>query len=396
MSSLFGLLRLLALVLLVTRPVAAEAAPSVTAVRISQHAPGTRLILQFSEAVSYNLFTLPNPYRLVIDLPELSWAVSPDEVAGTGLVARLRAGVFKPGTSRVVFELSGPARIHQNAFVGPAGSHGHRLVVDLEPIASDAFRASTVSNVRPAAALASVVPPLIRPVSKPVIAIDAGHGGEDPGAIGAGGTYEKHITLAAARQLKARLEASGRYRVFLTRDRDVFIRLHDRVLRARKAGADLFISLHADSIGSPDVRGLSVYTLSERASDREAAALAARENKADLIAGVDFKGVEAPEVVNILIDLAQRETMNLSAEYARMLVADLGDQVALLRDTHRFAGFAVLKAPDVPSVLVELGYLSNPTEERSLNDSGYRARLIEAIARATERFFAYREALSRS
>ena len=367
-----------------------------TALRVASDSSSTRLVLQFSEPVTYNLFTLPSPYRIVVDLPEVIWRVSPDEITDKGVVSRLRVGTFKPGTSRAVFDLSRPVRIAQSLFMGPSGGQGPRLVIDLEPVTEKAFKPMTAGSLQSASALAPVVPPLVRPVSKPVIAVDAGHGGEDPGAIGVGGTYEKHVTLTAARELKARLEASGRYRVVLTRNNDVFLRLRDRVLRARKAGADLFISLHADSIASPEVRGLSVYTLSEQASDKEAAALAARENKADLIAGVDLSGVAAPEVVNILIDLAQRETMNLSAHYARMLVSDLGDQVALLRDTHRFAGFAVLKAPDVPSVLIELGYLSNPTEEQLLNEARYRARLVEAIARATERFFAYREGLGKS
>jgi N-acetylmuramoyl-L-alanine amidase len=221
---------------------------------------------------------------------------------------------------------------------------------------------------------------------KPVIVIDPGHGGVDPGAIGVSGIYEKYITLAVARDLKANLEKGGRYKVYLTRDRDVFIRLRERVAIGRQHGADLFVSLHADSVGNPQLKGLSVYTLSQNASDSEAQALADKENKADLIAGIDLSH-ESADVANILIDLAQRETMNRSAVFAGGMVEEVGRETQLLGNTHRFAGFAVLKAPDVPSVLVELGYLSNDTEERNLRQPEYRARLAKAISRSIDRFF---------
>ncbi|WP_371737770.1 N-acetylmuramoyl-L-alanine amidase [Magnetospirillum sp. UT-4] len=221
---------------------------------------------------------------------------------------------------------------------------------------------------------------------KPVVVIDPGHGGVDPGAIGISGIYEKYITLAVARELKEQLEKGGRYKVRLTRDRDIFIRLRERVAIARQYGADLFISLHADSVGNPQLKGLSVYTLSQNASDSEAQALADKENKADLIAGLDLSH-ETAEVANILLDLAQRETMNRSASLAGGIVEEVGRETSLLGNTHRFAGFAVLKAPDVPSVLVELGYLSNEAEERGLRQPEYRARLARALAKSVDRFF---------
>ncbi len=220
----------------------------------------------------------------------------------------------------------------------------------------------------------------------PVIVIDPGHGGVDPGATGVSGTYEKHITLAMARELKTMLERNGRYRVHLTRDRDVFIRLRERIAIARAQGADLFVSLHADAVQNPQIRGLSVYTLSRNASDAEAQALAEKENKADLIAGIDLTH-ESADVAGILIDLAQRETMNRSAGFATELVDEVGQEMDLLGNTHRFAGFAVLKAPDVPAVLVEMGYLSNESEEKMLRQPQYRARLAKSIAKAVERFF---------
>ncbi len=237
----------------------------------------------------------------------------------------------------------------------------------------------------PAAAVKGDAPAKARD-GVPVIVIDPGHGGVDPGATGVSGIYEKHITLAMARELKVALEKNGRYRVYLTRDRDVFIRLRDRVAIARQYGADLFVSLHADAVQNPQIRGLSVYTLSQNASDSEAQALAEKENKADLIAGVDLSH-ETPDVAGILIDLAQRETMNRSAGFASELVDEVGQEMDLLGNTHRFAGFAVLKAPDVPAVLVEMGYLSNEFEEKQLRQPQYRARLAKALAKAVERYF---------
>jgi N-acetylmuramoyl-L-alanine amidase len=243
-----------------------------------------------------------------------------------------------------------------------------------------------VSAPVPAPMPESMEPKALPADGKPVVVIDPGHGGVDPGAIGVSGIYEKYITLAVAREVKAALEKNGRYKVFLTRDRDIFIRLRDRVAIGRQYNADLFISLHADSVANPQLKGLSVYTLSQNASDSEAQALADKENKADLIAGIDLSH-ESADVANILIDLAQRETMNRSAGFAGGVVDEVGRETSLLGNTHRFAGFAVLKAPDVPSVLIELGYLSNETEERNLRQPEYRAKLAKGISRAVDRFF---------
>jgi N-acetylmuramoyl-L-alanine amidase len=219
-----------------------------------------------------------------------------------------------------------------------------------------------------------------------VVVIDPGHGGVDPGAISTSGAREKDVTLAMARRVRTELQAIGGYRVVLTRDRDEFIRLRHRVQKARKAGASVFLSLHADILNDPSTRGLSVYTLSEKASDAEASALADRENKADLIAGVNLAR-QAPDVASILFDLAQRETMNRSVRLAIQLVQGLQKETLLLPRSHRFAGFAVLKAPDVPSVLIELGYLSNPVENTLLQDPRYRARLARSIARGVDAYF---------
>ncbi len=371
----------------------------VTDVRVGNHGATTRFVLDLTDHVDFRIFSLPDPYRVVIDLPEVGWRLPQKPLpANTGLLATLRYGLFKPGTSRVVLDVKGPAAVKDAFALRPNASHGHRLVVDLVRTTREAFlqnarggpktakqstkRAATTARVAPP-------PPPAKPLRRPVkrlVVLDAGHGGVDPGAIGVSGIYEKHITLAVAREVKTRLERTGRYKVLLTRDRDVFIRLRDRVAFARDAGAELFVSIHADAIRNRHVRGLAVYTLSEKASDKEAAALAEKENKADLIAGIDLSG-ETAEVTNILIDLAQRETMNESAQFAAVMVDELARETRLLRNTHRFAGFAVLKAPDVPSILVELGFLSNRQDERALRRKDYRGRLAAAIARAIDRYF---------
>jgi N-acetylmuramoyl-L-alanine amidase len=230
---------------------------------------------------------------------------------------------------------------------------------------------------------------------KPIIVLDAGHGGKDPGTIGEGGTMEKDITLQMARELKKMLEATGRYQVVLTRDDDVLLALRDRIEIARAAEADLFISLHADHTDVPAIRGASVYTLSENASDTEAATLAARENKEDLITGVNLTA-QSPEVTSILIDLAQRETKNMSARFAAMLAKEMSDRTRMVSNSHRYAGFVVLKAPDVPSVLVELGYLSNPDDEAALAKKRHRRVLAKAMVEAIDRFFAWQQEVRRS
>ncbi len=387
----------------------------VTEIRVGNHGERTRFVLDLSGSVPAEVFTLSNPYRIVIDLPEVGWRLPAQPLPGAvGLFAQVRYGLFKPGTTRVVVEITRPARIVDARLLGPDADGRRRLMLDFVETAAAAYAQAaragksrysiseapdrTVpagpepgTNGKPlvtAVALPIALPPrkpAIR-VEKPLIVLDPGHGGVDPGALGTSGTYEKHITLSAAREFKELLEKTGRYEVVVTRKRDIFIPLRDRVTFAREAGGDLFISLHADSIKRRNIRGLSVYTLSENASDKEAAELAESENKADLIAGVDLSH-ETPEVTNILIDLAQRETMNESARFAELMVKELGRQTRLLRNTHRFAGFRVLKAPDVPSVLVEMGFLSNGQDERALQKKSYRAKLGAALVKAVDKYF---------
>jgi N-acetylmuramoyl-L-alanine amidase len=380
------------------------ATPQVTGVRVGVYPAKTRIVLDVDSSVTFKSFVLQQPYRVVLDMSEVTWSPKLRNPPKGGLVTGMRFGLFRPGSSRVVLDSTGPVRVAKAFIIPPSGKYrSYRLVVDIAKTSRQAFlmsykRPDRKPEIKATSRPASVPVPFKRPPARPdekkLIVIDPGHGGVDPGAMSRSGVWEKYIVLAFARELRQSLLATGKFRVRLTRDRDVFIRLRDRIAIARRAGADLFISVHADSIGNSRVRGTSVYTLSERASDKEAGALARKENKSDLIAGVDLDD-QSNDVVNILIDLAQRETMNESAVFARKLVDELGKTRKLLRNTHRFAGFAVLKAPDIPSVLVELGYLSNRSDEKMLRNPRQRKRMAAAMSTAVKRYFERQQALNR-
>lgn len=387
---------------------AAAAKPAVLDVRLGLHPGFTRVVLDLSQEPGYRVFLLESPYRVVIDLTEVEWRLPPDQApGGRGLVQAMRFGLFAAGTSRLVLDVKEPVGVRNLELLPAGGEKPVRLVLDLAPAGEAAFRdaveatplvSSAAMTAVPAAAMPSFVLPPVKPSEaepKRIVVIDPGHGGVDPGAIGASGTAEKTITLAMARELRRQLEATGRYHVVLTRDSDVFVRLRDRIAVARAARADLFVSLHADAHPTNKLRGASVYTLSEQASDAEAAALAAKENKADLIAGIDLSN-ENEVVTNILIDLAQRETKNLSVRLAGMLVDELKRETPLIRNSHRFAGFAVLKAPDVPSILLELGYLSSKEDEAMLRSEAHRAKLAASIVRAIDGYFGWQSSLKKS
>ena len=389
----------LAILIAVAVAIPASAQPTVTDVRLGAHPDKTRFVVEMTEAPRYRVFSLPDPYRVVIDLPQLDWPEAHSEMTQSkGLVSALRFGLFTPGTSRVVLDLSEPSAVESVFVLPPREGFGHRLVLDLVPVSRQAFLSEESRK-----ALESDTPlpsfdtemPTPRPSEtadfRPTIVIDAGHGGVDPGAIGVSGLYEKDLTLDYARELREALEETGRYRAVLTRDRDVFLELRERLAFAEQSAGDLFLSLHANTNPSGKIRGASVYTLSENASDSEAAALAAKENKADIIGGVDL--THQTEVVSqILIDLAQRETMNLSKSFANTLVGELGERTYLLRNTHRFAGFAVLKSPTVPSVLVEIGYMSNREEERLLLSDAHQDKILAAIIDSVDQYFQRQQA----
>ncbi|MCK9992808.1 MAG: N-acetylmuramoyl-L-alanine amidase [Alphaproteobacteria bacterium] len=432
----------------------AQAAERIQGLEIGNQAGKTHIYLDLSGTLPYSIFTLADPYRIVIDLPEVEWsAKSRSANSNIGLVSGYRFGLFQPGNSRFVLDLAQPARIIRNYYAEPGASQSkhapqtRRLVIEVDVTGRESFlkTAGFKGRLSPAPAPVAALPngkqspavapapappkppeaqsgarqALLMPPPKPghnrppapaapepavvpqkplspsgikaakqrIIVIDAGHGGVDPGAMTAQGMYEKTIVLDTARRLKNLLSRDKRYKVVMTRDSDIFVRLGDRVQLARTAQADLLVSIHADSLATRKIRGASVYTLSEQASDKEAELLAAKENNSDMIAGIGL-GDETDELVKtILIDLAQRETTNKSVHFAKLLLPQLRDSGALLKNSHRYAGFRVLKAPDVPSVLVELGLLSNTTDARVLTSQDGRQKLAEAIKRAIENYF---------
>jgi len=369
-------------------PIQARAQLQVHDVRIGVDSERTRFVVELSRSTEPKIFGLPDPYRVVIDLPEANFALPADKSeAGGGVIDRMRYGQFQPGTSRLVLDLSGPAKVARNFILPPDGDKPWRLVVDLVATDRDDF----ITAMRPTAAPR-------RPAEVPlglgagsddvdVIVLDPGHGGIDPGASGVSGVLEKTMALDYAKEIKRQLEKIGKYTVILTRDRDVFLPLRERVRIARAANADLFLSLHLNANGGSKVRGFSAYTLSEQASDQEAADLAEAENKSDIIGGVDLQRYST-DVASILIDFAQSKTNEQSVAFARdNLVKEVAELSRLSPRPWRAAGFAVLKAPDVPSVLLELGYVTNPAEEELLLHRDYRRQLSSTIVRAIERYF---------
>ena len=372
------------------------AASGITSMRIGQGVGSVRIVFDADRKFDYKVFLLNEPKRLVIDTFDVK--VSPEiekYVDKNNLVTKTRLGSVGADGIRIVFDLQKPAIVKKAFMLAPQSNFGWRFVIDVS-IASErefsskvgskyalsnenSFAGSYSSSSSKSSSKAKTVN------KKKIIVLDPGHGGKHPGAIGYSGVYEKNITLAMAKELKVILEKEG-YKVHLTRSTDIFIPLRDRVKIARKYNADLFMSIHADSAVNRSAKGLSVYTLSETASDKEAAALAERENKADVVAGLNLLE-HSKEVSDILINLAQRETMNRSSEFASFMVQEMRKSVKLRDNTHRFAGFAVLKAPDVPSVLLEMGYLSNRTEERLLKQKDYRRKLAVSTSKAVEKYF---------
>ncbi len=349
-----------------------------------------RVVIDLSEKVAFKIFPLKDPDRVVIDLPSTAFSVKEKDLPKKDYLNTIRLGNMAADTARIVLEFNRGVIIKRSFILAPQSGFQWRLVIDLDLMAkTDGLKQVTAEWYDNSVAEEKREAPPVRnrPASKPLIVLDPGHGGKDPGAIGVSGVYEKHLTLAMAKQMRDLLLSTGRYRVKLTRDKDVAIALYARRRFARSAGADLFISIHADSIKKPQTRGLSIYTLSEKASDKEAEKLAESENKADIIAGLDLSG-ETQEVTDILIDLARRETNNHSSFFAEKIVKEIKQVVQTLPNTHRFAGFAVLKSPDVPSVLMEMGYLSNTEEEKLLRQPSYREKLAKATVKAVDAYFA--------
>jgi N-acetylmuramoyl-L-alanine amidase len=377
-------------------PAVEAAAPSDPAVATDARLAGdeerTRLIVDLSRRITLGAFTLANPYRVVVDLPDVIFAL-PNEAGreGRGLVSAYRFGLFAPGKARLVMDVGAPVKIDKAFVLDPVDGQPARLVVDLVKTDRESFMKSVAAPVRRAED-----PPGLRASlaangdTRPVIVLDPGHGGIDSGAVnGAAGINEKTVVLDIARALRDKLEATGRYRTVMTREGDSFVPLGDRVRIARELQAKLFISLHADSLsrrGNDDVRGATVYTLSDKASDAEAQRLADDENRADLIAGLDLSE-EPSDVAGILLDLAQRETKNFSAQFARTLGGAVAGAARMHKSPLKSAGFKVLKAPDVPSVLFELGYLSSKRDVDLMTSPEWRSNVTDAMVTAIDAYF---------
>ena len=379
-------------------PVASDA-------RLAGDAKLTRFVLDLDKAIPFRAFVLDEPYRAVIDMAQVSFRLPPTAgVTGRGLVRAFRYGTVMPGGSRIVFDLAGPARIANSTMLDAANDQPPRLVLELEEVDRASFLQSLQADIRPlskpalsdsatAVAAPQTVPP--PPPSapadqRPVVVIDPGHGGVDNGTQ-ASGEIEKNLVLAFGLALRDRLENNGKYRVVLTRTDDTFIALDDRVRIAHNEKAALFVSIHADYVprNGDDVQGATIYTLSDKASDAEAEHLAEAENRADAIGGVNLKE-EPTEVADILIDLAQRETRTFSNRFARILMGEMKTTVRMYKHPLKSAGFRVLKAPDVPSVLVELGYVSNKSDLEHLVSERWRSKTVGLMAQAIDIFLAKR------
>jgi N-acetylmuramoyl-L-alanine amidase len=410
----------------------AFAGPKVTSTRIWPAPDYTRVTLESKEALKFNSFTLKNPDRLVVDieaeLDEGLSSLSGKVVMDDPYIKLMRVARFKANTTRLVLDLKG--EVKPNVFLlPPVGDYSYRLVIDINPIAmpdplllvlgKDGLPNEPVAPREVDTQAKDWVPPPELPVKnnndekvginkpsphkpKPLIdrlvtiVIDAGHGGEDPGARGANGSQEKDVTLAIAQILKDKIDRESNMRAVLTRESDYFIPLGQRVDKARRVQADLFVSIHADAFIRPDARGSSVFALSERgATSTQARWLAKQENAADLIGGVNLKQKD-PYLARTLLDLSQTATINDSLRLGRAVLGEIGSVNRLHRGEVEQAGFAVLKAPDIPSILVETAFISNPAEESRLNDPAYQAKLADSIISGIKRYLAKNPALAKS
>ena len=432
--------RILILVFFILNAATAGPLVNVTATRVWPAADYTRITIEASSEINQKMMVLKDPDRLVLDLEgvdlnanlkSLASAISPNDP----YIKHVRVGIFKPNVVRVVIDLK--TQIKPNIFMlQPAGQYNHRLVLDVYPLqdpilsviakAERPTEAPAVLENKPieTAPVTAEVKPETKPIEVPAvvevptekpseklmtnkpatnktgrlitIAIDAGHGGEDPGARGASGSNEKDITLGIAKKLKERIDAEPNMRGVLTRDGDYFIPLHGRVVKARNMQADLFISVHADAFIRPDARGSSVFALSEKgATSASARYLAKKENESDLIGGVSLDNKDA-NLARTLLDLSQTATINDSLKLGKAVLTRIGEINTLHKGSVEQAGFAVLKSPDIPSILVETAFISNPEEERKLNDDGYREKLVEAIINGVKKYFSTNPALAKT
>jgi N-acetylmuramoyl-L-alanine amidase len=386
-------------------PAATSNFPVASDARLAGDARQTRFILDLDKPVQFRAFALADPYRVIVDLPQVSFTLPAGVGAtGRGLVKAFRYGLVMPGGSRIVFDLTGPAKIAKSYVLEAANGQPPRLVIEFEEIDRTTFVQSLPLENRPELRSAiteanaatpdasAAAKPAAPPDKRPVVVIDPGHGGVDNGTqAGGGDIMEKNLVLTFGLALRDRIEKSGKYRVVMTRTDDTFIPLADRVKIARSEAAALFVSIHADALprGEGDAQGATIYTLSDKATDSEAERLADAENKSDAIGGVSLAD-EPTEVADILIDLVQRETKTFSNRFARVLMGEMKNTVRMHKHPLKSAGFRVLKAPDVPSVLVELGYVSNKGDLEHLVSENWRNRTVGSMAQAIDTFLAKR------
>ena len=387
--------------------IAATVPAIATDARLAGDAKQTRFVLDLDKTIQYRAFTLGDPYRVVVDIPQVDFRLPVGAgTAGRGLVKAFRYGLVMPGGSRIVFDLTGPAKIANSYVLDAANGQPSRLVLEIEEVDRAAFNQAAAAenkpDLRPAIASVNTAAPTDtstsappKPASppdlRPVVVIDPGHGGLDNGTRSGGDVMEKDLVLGFGLALRDRVEKSGKYRVVMTRSDDTFIPLNDRVKIARNQSAALFVSIHADALPrrEGDAQGATIYTLSDKASDAEAERLAEDENKADVIGGVNLTE-EPTDVADILIDLAQRETRTFSNRFARLLMGEMKNTVRMHKHPLKSAGFRVLKAPDVPSVLVELGYVSNKGDLEHLVSENWRSKTVGSMAKAIDVFLAKR------
>jgi len=378
--------------------------PVASDIRLAGDENLTRIVIDLSRKIDMRAFLLADPYRVIVDLPQVNFQF-PAKAGehGRGLVKAFRYGLVSAGASRMVIDIATPVRVEKAFVLEPAEGQPARLVLDLAKVDRETFlRAVAVDNHLPRTN--ELIPKAPHePASngssdaRPIIVIDPGHGGIDTGTRAPNGETEKALVLAFGLTLRDKIEKTGKYRVVMTRSDDTFVPLSERTRLARARQAQLFISIHCDALarGDGEAQGATVYTLSDQASDSEAARLADDENRADVIAGVDLSA-EPDQIADILIDLAQRETKSFSAQFAHALVAELKATLRLHKHPLKSAGFRVLKAPDVPSVLIELGFVSNSEDLKQLTSDAWRARAGDSIVHAIETFFTTRFAGSAS
>ena len=369
-----------------------------TAAKITGDSQHTVFQADLSKAVGFNVFVLKEPFRVVIDLPNVSF----DLPAGVGheskgLIKSFRYGTVEDGKSRIMLDTAGPVLIAKSSVTPAKGKRPAHLNVELVETSQEAFDTAYAKDHPEIATATSVPATSAHSVTESVrtIVIDPGHGGIDPGASSANKTREKDVVLAFGLALRDILEKSGQYKVVMTRNDDTFVSLQNRVKTARDAKADLFIAIHADTLKNPLVRGTTIYTVSDKATDAEAEELAQKENRADVIAGIDL-GHQSDGVANILINLAQRESKNQAMYFSKKAAQNLGPVTVLTTKPIRSAAFVVLKAPDVPSVLVELGYLSSIQDEALLISPAWRNKIANSMASAVDAYFALGTAVTQN